>query len=174
MHMVSYIHAVIHVLAAAVHCNNNNSVNVIYITQICENGLLSFENNFCSADTEWRSNTPPIIAVLGGDIDKECHVSYGEITESTSNFIGLKLHVKRLLQKGFNDTILNFDPTHIFVATWFRVNDTQDNDSIVSWSLYTSDSVDSLCVRMTCIYSMYNGYCMCSIHFKPLQFSIAN
>ena len=101
--------------------------------QVCENGLLSFEKQYCGEPAEKTSTTPPIIAGFWSVINNQggCHISYGEITNSSpiSNLQRSKPQVEHLLHKGFNDT---FDPTHIFVATWYHVNgnDTQDNVSL--------------------------------------------
>ena len=112
-----------------------------YFLQICENGLISFEEQFCTPPptNDPDPNAPPTIAGFWADISIGTNVfvvSYDEISfEETDpgrekQFNDSKVYVLNLLREGFGGSMEGFDPTHIFVVTW---NKASINNTCVSY-----------------------------------------
>ena len=104
--------------------------------QICENGLISFDRSFCERNSS-HSSSPPLIAGFWGDINIDGPKNFLsifsiEISEEsdTHRFNKSKKQISRMLNNGINcPSITNFEPTHIFIATWRNVKGTHtDND----------------------------------------------
>ena len=108
----------------------------VLLLQICENGLISFNRGFCGINSSQSS--PPLIAGFWGDIDisktnYNLSVFYNEISEesNTHRFNKSKTKINELLNNGINcQNILNFEPTHIFIATWRNVKGTLTDDEV--------------------------------------------
>ena len=103
--------------------------------QICENGLISFSNSFCQ--NSYQSPSPPLIAGFWGDINidgPKNFLSIFSIEISNESYMHQfdksKKQILHYLHDGINcPSIINFEPTHIFVATWRAVKGTHtDND----------------------------------------------
>ena len=105
-------------------------------TQICENGLISFEDceEFCNNQTDLKASSVPVIAGIWQDISlfrfnssggtyKVPYAYYKERMNNTGCFNESKIKVEEHLCNGFGER-LDFNLTHVFSSTWHGIANT--------------------------------------------------
>ena len=116
-------------------------------TQICENGLISFEDceEFCNNQKDLKASSVPVIVGIWQDIIlfdfnssegnfKVPYAYYNERMNNTDNsecFTESKEKVEEHLQHGFRERLSDFDPTHMFISTWHGIENTTGTVSYV-------------------------------------------
>ena len=94
--------------------------------QVNLNGVLSINSNFSSTNTKEFpiSDTPPFIAGFWDQISLKKNgrpygvIAYIEMNNSSELFQSYKARYKSFLGERFGKCIEQFQPTHIFLATW--------------------------------------------------------
>ena len=93
--------------------------------QVCEDGVVSFNDAFCNLTYLENSEIPRIIGVWEDFYITETTSIYFTQRNENNNFknkFGKSyFKVMHYLQSGFGQIVTGFDPTRIFVATWNNV-----------------------------------------------------
>ena len=116
-------------------------------TQICENGLISFEDckGFCKNQTDLRASSGPVIAGIWQDIIlfdfhssggnfKVPYAYYKERTNNNENsgcFVESKEKIEQHLQRGFGERLSYFNLTHMLISTWHAIDNTNGTVSYI-------------------------------------------
>jgi hypothetical protein len=93
---------------------------------LCENGVLSFGSGFDGSECDKTPSHPshPLIAAFWGDIAQSSHnpITYIELSaEDEERFRKRSSQVLNMLWAAFRGSVSKFNPTHLFVATWYQL-----------------------------------------------------
>ena len=133
--------------------------------QVNKNGVVSFGNNFSIPNTmEFPIlDTPPFIAGFWDNLSLQNENKYSlaflELNSSSSYFATQQTRFSAYLHEGFGANMMEFDITHIFLATWKKVI---QNSSVSEFITCASTPFDCLNVQdyivvITCPEHILNG-----------------
>ena len=95
------------------------------LLQVCEDGVVSFNDTFCNLTYLENSKIPRIIGIWEDFFITETTSIYftqRDITDNfNNNFLKSYFKVVNYLKSGFGQKVTAFYPTRIFVATWNKV-----------------------------------------------------